>query len=59
MNIAIGAPSPQVIAGGTYTFTQWSNGRSKEQMLAVPPTPTTLTATFAPAYHIRLPLVMG
>jgi hypothetical protein len=58
MNLAIGVPSPQVIAGGTHTFTQWSNSQSKEQTLVVPPTPMTLTAMFAPAYHIWLPMVM-
>jgi glucose/arabinose dehydrogenase len=58
MNIGIDVPSPQVIAGGIYTFTRWSNGQSKEQTLVVPPTPTTLTAMFAPAYRIWLPLVM-
>jgi hypothetical protein len=40
------APSPQVLAGATHSFTGWSNGGARSQELVVPGSPATYTATF-------------
>lgn len=43
---AIGATSPQALGGTTYAFRSWSQGGAANQLLTVPSTPTTYTATY-------------
>jgi glucose/arabinose dehydrogenase len=43
---SIGAPSPQTLAGTSYTFASWSDGGAATHEITVPPSGTTLTATF-------------
>jgi glucose/arabinose dehydrogenase len=48
MQFPIGAPSPQVLNGTTYTFTSWSDGGAMNHDLVIPQNNTTYTATFQP-----------
>lgn len=43
----LGVPSPQVIAGNTYTFTSWSDGGTQSHFINTPVSDTTYTAAFA------------
>ncbi|MFM8944645.1 MAG: PQQ-dependent sugar dehydrogenase [Actinomycetota bacterium] len=46
MRRSIGAPSPQTLAGTTYTFGSWSDRGQATHTIATPTTSTTYTATF-------------
>jgi len=43
----LGAPSPQTVGGRSYEFVSWSNGGTREHVVATPSTSTTYTAQFA------------
>ncbi len=51
INVGVETPSPQVIGGINYTFSNWSNGGLQAQTLAVPASPLALTAYFLPPYR--------
>ena len=45
-SLSLNAPSPQTVAGTTYTFLSWSNGQPQTHTITVPVGNLTLTATF-------------
>src|SRR5579859_1264279 len=45
MAVGIGVPSPQQLAGQTYSFESWSNGGAQSQTISVPPAGGVYTAS--------------
>ena len=46
---SVSAPSPQVLAGTTYNFASWSDGKAQSHDIVAPSAATTYTATYAAA----------
>ena len=44
---SVSAPTPQTLAGTTYTFGSWSDGGAQSHNIVAPASPTTYTATYA------------
>jgi len=58
INLGIGVPSPQTIGGIGHVFSSWSNGGSRMQIIAVPPTLAVYTATLAPPFRFWMPSLL-
>ena len=58
---SVSAPSPQVLAGTTYKFASWSDGKAQSHDIVAPGAATTYTATYAaaPPQDTTAPKVMS
>jgi glucose/arabinose dehydrogenase len=58
---SVSAPSPQTLAGTTYKFASWSDGKAQSHDIDAPGTATTYTATYAaaPPQDTTAPQVMS
>jgi uncharacterized repeat protein (TIGR01451 family) len=51
---SLSADSPQNAGGITYSWTRWSDGGARSHDITAPQTPTTYTATYAPATDLSV-----